>query len=76
MLVVSLIFLVDEFEWIIPIVIQDKKDSDEIRVCVDYHSLNNACVHDPFPTPFSNEVFDNVGGNEAYSFIHGFSGYH
>lgn len=34
-------------------------------MCVHYHSLNNECVYDPFPISFSNEVFDNVGGNEA-----------
>jgi hypothetical protein len=34
------------------------------------------CVHDPFPTPFTDEVLENVGGCEAYSFIDGFSGYH
>ncbi len=30
----------------------------------------------PFPTPFIDEVLDNVGGQEVYSFIDGFSGYH
>jgi hypothetical protein len=43
---------------------------------VDYRSLNSSCVHDPFPTPFSDEVLDQVAGNEAYSFTDGFSGYH
>lgn len=33
-------------------------------------------MHDPFPTPFIDEVLDNVGGQEAYSFIDGFLGYH
>jgi hypothetical protein len=28
------------------------------------------------PTPFTNEVLENVGGHRAYSFIDGFSGYH
>lgn len=68
--------MVDEADQISPIVIQNKKDANEIRVCINYRSLNNACVHDPFPTPFSDEVLDNVVGNEAYSFIDGFSGYH
>jgi hypothetical protein len=43
---------------------------------VDYRSLNVACVHDPFPTPFSDEVLDQVAGNEAYSFTYGFFRYH
>ena len=39
-------------------------------------NLNNACLHDPFPTPFTDEVLENVGGHKAYSFTDGFSGYH
>jgi len=60
MLITRLIFPVDESRWIIPIFIQDKKDFEDIRVCVDYHILNNAYVYDPFPTPFNDEVLDNV----------------
>jgi hypothetical protein len=33
-------------------------------------------MHDPFPTPFTDEVLENVGGQEAYSFTDGFLGYH
>jgi len=39
-------------------------------------SLNATCVHDPFPTPFTEEFVENVGGREAYSFTDGFYGYH
>jgi len=28
---------------------------------MDLIKLNDACVHDPFPTPFTDEVLDNVG---------------
>jgi hypothetical protein len=56
-------------------VVQDKK-AGEIRTCVDLRKLNYACLHDQFPTPFTNEVLDNVGGHEVYSFTDGFSGYH
>jgi hypothetical protein len=38
--------------------------------------LNDACLHDPFPTHFTDEVLDNVGGQEVYSFTNGFSSYH
>jgi hypothetical protein len=38
--------------------------------------LNDAFLHDPFPTPFIYEVLENVGGQESYSFADGFSGYH
>ena len=43
---------------------------------MDLRKLNDASVHDPFPTPFTDEVLDNVGGQEVYSFTDGFSGYH
>jgi hypothetical protein len=29
-----------------------------------------------FPTPFTDEVLENVGGHKFYSFTNGFSGYH
>jgi len=43
---------------------------------VDLQKLNDACLHDPFPTLFTDEVLENVGGHEAYSFSNGFSGNH
>ncbi len=57
-------------------VVQEKKTKGAIRICVYLQNLNDACVHDPFPTLFTDEVLDNVDGQEAYSFTHGFSGYH
>ena len=66
---------VKELEWIIPMVVQDKK-TEEIKICVDLRNSNDTCLHDPFPTPFTDEVLDNVGGHEVYYFTDGFSGYH
>ena len=45
-------------------------------ICIDSRKLNDACVHDPFTTSFIDELLDNVGGQEAYLFTDGFSGYH
>jgi hypothetical protein len=56
-------------------VVQDKKQG-WIRICIDLRKLNDACLHDPFPTPFTDEVLEKVGGYESYSFTDGFSGYH
>ena len=56
-------------------VVQDKK-TGEIGICVDLRKLNDACMHDSFPTSFIDEVLEGVGGQEMYSFIDGFSGYH
>lgn len=75
MLDAGIIELVEESEWISPMVVHDKK-TREVRICVDLRKLNDACLIDPFPTPFTDEVLDSVGGHEAYSFTDGFSGYH
>jgi hypothetical protein len=71
----GIIELVEESEWICPMVVQENKQGG-IRICVDLRKLNDTSLHDPFPTPFTYEVLDNVGGQEAYSFTDGFSGYH
>lgn len=76
MIAVGIIEPMEESDWVSPIVVQEKKHKEEIRICVDLRKLNDACVHDLFPTPFTDEVLDNVGGQEAYSFTDGFSGYH
>ena len=61
MLQVGIIEPVEEYEWIIPMVVQEKNHG-WIRICVDLRKLNDSCLHDPFPTPFIDEVLENVGG--------------
>jgi hypothetical protein len=75
MLEAGIIEPMEESKWISPMVVQDKK-TGEIRICVDIRKLNDAYLHDTFPTPFTDEVLDNVGGQEVYSFTDGFLGYH
>ena len=74
MLDAGIIEVVEESEWITPMVVQDKK-SGKVRIYVDLRKLNDACIHDPFLTPFTDEVLEGVGGQEMYSFTDGFSGY-
>jgi hypothetical protein len=56
-------------------VVQEKKKGG-IKICLYLRKFNDAFLHDPFPTLFTDEVLENVGGQEAYSFTDGFSGYH
>ena len=49
--------------------VQYKRTSGEVRICVDLQKLNDVFLHDLFPTPFTDEVLENVGGQEMYSFI-------
>ena len=66
---------VEESKWISPMVVQEKKQGG-ISIFVDLRKLNDDFSHDPFPSPFTNEVLENVGGQEQYSFTDGFTGYH
>jgi hypothetical protein len=52
---------VEESEWIHPMVVQENKQGG-IRICVDLRKLNDAFLHDPFPTPFIDEVLENMRG--------------
>ena len=76
MMEVGIIEPLEDSKWISPIVIQDKKAISEFRICVNLRNLNDACLHDPFPTPFTDEVLERIGGKEMYSFTDGFSSYH
>ena len=48
MLEEGIIELVEESDWVSPMVVQEKKHKGEIRICVDLWKLNDGCVHDPF----------------------------
>ena len=65
MLTVGIIEPVEESKWVSPTVVQENKNKGEIRICVDLRKLNDASLHDPFPTPFTDEVLDNVGGQRS-----------
>jgi len=60
MLVAGIIESVEEFIWVSPTVVQENKMKGDVSIYVDLRKLNNACIHDPFPTPFTNEVLDNL----------------
>jgi hypothetical protein len=38
------------------------KESWGIRICVYLRKLNDSFLYDHFPTPFTDEVLENVGG--------------
>jgi hypothetical protein len=75
MLEARIIELVEEHEWVRPMIVQENKKGG-IKICFNLRNLNDAFLHDPFPTPFTYEVLENVGFQEAYSFTNGFSSYH
>jgi hypothetical protein len=57
-------------------VVQPKKhDPKTIRIHVDLWGLNKQIVTNPFPTPFADEIINEVIGHKCYSFTDGFSRY-
>ncbi|KAL0440371.1 UNVERIFIED_CONTAM: hypothetical protein Slati_2520100 [Sesamum latifolium] len=52
--------------WISSIVPVRKKNG-QIRVCVDFRDLNNACPKDDFPLPIAELMIDATTGHEALS---------
>ncbi|KAL0354312.1 UNVERIFIED_CONTAM: Transposon Tf2-12 polyprotein [Sesamum angustifolium] len=60
--------------WISSIVLVRKKNG-QIRVCVDFRYLNNACPKDDFPLPIAELMVDTTMGHEALSFMDGLSRY-
>ena len=56
-------------------VVQGKK-TNAFCIYQDLRNLHDACVNDPFPTPFTDEILENVGEREVYYFMDGFYGYH
>ncbi len=75
LLAIGFIEFVEETTWLSPIVRVPKKNG-KLRMCIDFKKLNATTKKDPYPLPFMDEVLNIVVGNEAYSFLEGYSGYH
>ncbi|KAL0557043.1 hypothetical protein IC582_005561 [Cucumis melo] len=56
-------------------IIPVRKKNGQLRVCVDFRDLNNACPKDDFPLPIMEIMIDATAGHEALSFVDGSSGY-
>jgi len=61
-------------DWVANIILVTKKNG-KIRVCIDFHDLNEACSKDEFSLPIMDVMIDNTCGFEWMFFMDGFSGY-
>ncbi|KAA0054169.1 uncharacterized protein E6C27_scaffold131G00980 [Cucumis melo var. makuwa] len=52
-----------------------RKKNGQLRVCVDFRDLNNACPKDDFPLPITEIMVNETTGHEALSFMDWSSGY-
>ena len=60
--------------WLANIVLVRKKNG-QLRICVDFTDLNNACPKDDLLLPITKLLVDSTIGFGALSFMNGFSGY-
>jgi hypothetical protein len=52
-----------------------RKNSGEIRVCVDFRNLNKVSLKDNYPLPKMDHILQRVVGSQRMSMLDGFSGY-
>src|SRR5664279_4702688 len=63
-------------EWLANPVLVPKKNTTELRMCIDFTGLNKACPKDPFALPQIDQVIDSTAGSELLCFLDAYSGYH
>src|SRR3954467_13453808 len=63
-------------DWVANPVLVPKKNTDILRMCIDYSGLNKHCSKDSFPLPRIDQVIDSTAGAEVLCFLDAYSGYH
>src|SRR4051812_21586736 len=66
---------IKESEWLANTVMVPKKDTDILRMFLDFTSLNNHCPKDHFPLPRIDQIINSTAGCEKLSFLDAYSGY-
>jgi hypothetical protein len=61
MLEAGIIEPMEESKWVTPMIVMERKQGS-IRICVYLRNINDAFIHEPFPTLLTDEVLENVGG--------------
>jgi hypothetical protein len=61
-------------DWVSNIVPIEKKNTDKIRVCIDFRNLNRATPKDEYPMPIAENLINFALGNRVIGFLDGNTG--
>ena len=62
-------------DWVSNIVPVEKKNTSNIRICVDFRDLNKATPKDEYPMPIADMLINDASGHKVISFLDGNAGY-
>ena len=71
----KLIREIKQSTWVANLVLVRKKNTDTLRMCVDFTALNKHCPKDHFLLPRIDQIIDSTAGCEHLSFLDAYSGY-
>ena len=63
-------------EWVANPVCVPKKNTTELRMCIDFTALNKHCPTDHFQLQRIDQIIDATAGCGRLSFLDAYSGYH
>ena len=58
-------------DWVSNIVPVEKKNTSNIRICVDFRDLNKATPKDEYPMPIADMLINDASGHKVISFLDG-----
>jgi hypothetical protein len=62
-------------DWVSNIVPVEKKGTDKLRVCIDFHNLNKATPKNEYPMPIADILINNASSHKVISFLDGNAGH-
>jgi hypothetical protein len=63
-------------DWLANLVLVQRKNTVEWRMCVDYTDLNKHCPKDPFGLQCIDQIIDSIAGSALLSYLDCYSGCH
>src|SRR3954452_11909568 len=66
---------IKEATWVANPVLVPKKDTDAMRMCIDFTDMKKHCPKDHFPLPRIDQIVDSAAGCACLTFLDAYSGY-